>query len=157
MVSSISSKKQTKTCRIVVKTNPFVNFLEEFMAFEICNWPLACNQEELNQGHDSKIDSHDWLKNCTFWFDGKKPNIKRSDLILIKQQIRTWSISSDPLSKAIIPALLKGSNNRLSFFHVMYVIGGFASVSHLMIPFKPLGMYWTLGVKTTRAGSAKEK
>ena len=36
-VSSISSKKQTKTCRTVVKTNSFVHFLEEFMAFEICN------------------------------------------------------------------------------------------------------------------------
>ena len=29
-VSSISSKKQTKTRRIVVKTNSFVRFLEEF-------------------------------------------------------------------------------------------------------------------------------
>ena len=40
----ISSKKQTKTCRIVVKTNSFVHFLEEFMAwkfaFEII-WPLV--------------------------------------------------------------------------------------------------------------------
>ena len=43
MVSSISSKKWTKTRRIVVKTNSFVSFLEEFtawqFAFEI-NWPL---------------------------------------------------------------------------------------------------------------------
>jgi hypothetical protein len=42
--SSISSKKQTKTRRIVVKTNSLVHFLEEFtawqFAFEI-NWPLA--------------------------------------------------------------------------------------------------------------------
>ena len=37
--SSISSKKQTKTGRILVKMNSFVCFLEEF-AFEI-NWPLA--------------------------------------------------------------------------------------------------------------------
>ena len=44
MVSSISSKKQTKTCRIVVKTNSFVRDLEEFtawqFAFEI-NWPIV--------------------------------------------------------------------------------------------------------------------
>ena len=43
MVASISSKKRTKTRRIVVKTNSFVRFLEEFtawqFAFEI-NWPL---------------------------------------------------------------------------------------------------------------------
>ena len=32
LVSSISSKKQTETRRIVVKTNSFVRFLEEFMA-----------------------------------------------------------------------------------------------------------------------------
>ena len=42
-VSSISSKKWTKTRRLVVKTNSFVRFLEESMdcqfAFEI-NWPL---------------------------------------------------------------------------------------------------------------------
>ena len=42
-VSSISSKKRTKTSRIVVKSNSFVRFLEELtawqFAFEI-NWPL---------------------------------------------------------------------------------------------------------------------
>ena len=32
LVSSISYKKRTKTCRIVVKTNSFVRFLEEFTA-----------------------------------------------------------------------------------------------------------------------------
>ena len=43
-MSSISSKKQTKTCPIVVKTNSFIRFLEEFTAwqfsFEII-WPLG--------------------------------------------------------------------------------------------------------------------
>ena len=32
LVSSISSKKQTKTGRLVVKTNPFARLLEEFTA-----------------------------------------------------------------------------------------------------------------------------
>ena len=43
MVSSISSKKQTKTRSIVVKTNSFVRFLEEFRAWQFAfkiNWPL---------------------------------------------------------------------------------------------------------------------
>ena len=44
LVPSISSKKRTKTLRIVVKTNSFVHFLEEStawqFAFEII-WPLA--------------------------------------------------------------------------------------------------------------------
>ena len=44
MESSISSKKRTKTRRIVVKTNSFVRFLEEFMAWQFAfeiNWPLV--------------------------------------------------------------------------------------------------------------------
>ena len=45
MESSISSKKLTKTRRILVKTTSLVHFLEEFsawqFAFEI-NWPLVC-------------------------------------------------------------------------------------------------------------------
>ena len=44
LVTSLSSKKRTKTRRIVVKTNWFVRFLEEFtawqFAFEI-NWSLG--------------------------------------------------------------------------------------------------------------------
>ena len=43
-MSSISSKKQTKTRRIVVKTNSFVRFLEEFMAWQFAfeiNCPLV--------------------------------------------------------------------------------------------------------------------
>ena len=52
LVSSISSKKQTKKRCIVVKTNSFVRLLEEFtawqFAFEI-NWPLiACKTIEIN-------------------------------------------------------------------------------------------------------------
>ena len=47
LVSSISSKKQTKTRRIIVKTKLFVSFLEEItawqFAFEI-TWPLALRQ-----------------------------------------------------------------------------------------------------------------
>ena len=43
-MSSVSSKKQTKTSRIVVKTNSFVHFFEEFtdwqFTFEI-NWLLV--------------------------------------------------------------------------------------------------------------------
>ena len=34
MVSSISFKKWTKTCRIVVKTNSFVRYLEEFTTWQ---------------------------------------------------------------------------------------------------------------------------
>ena len=43
METSISSKKQTKTHRILVKTNSFVRFCEEFMAWQFAfeiNWPL---------------------------------------------------------------------------------------------------------------------
>ena len=48
MVFSISSKKRTKTHLIVVKTNSFVRFLEEFTAWQFAfkiNWPLVlyCN------------------------------------------------------------------------------------------------------------------
>ena len=46
LVSSIPSKKRTKTCRIVVKTNSFVRFLEEFTAWKFAleiNWPLVGN------------------------------------------------------------------------------------------------------------------
>ena len=50
-VSSISSEKRTKTHRIVVKTNSFVRFLEEFtawqFAFEII-WPLCPNSQNEN-------------------------------------------------------------------------------------------------------------
>ena len=58
MESSISSKKRTKTCRIMVKTNSFVRFLEEFTAWQFAfkiNWPLEA-----------------WGKKCeTFrWFFG---------------------------------------------------------------------------------------
>ena len=45
LVSSISSKKRTKTSRIVVKSNSFVRFLKEFVAWQFAfeiNWPLAC-------------------------------------------------------------------------------------------------------------------
>ena len=41
-----SSKKRTKTRRILVKTNSFIRFLEEFMAWQFAfeiNWPLACH------------------------------------------------------------------------------------------------------------------
>ena len=52
MVSSISSKKRTKTHCIVVQTNSFVCFLEEFtawqFAFEI-NWPLAIAFFQISQ------------------------------------------------------------------------------------------------------------
>ena len=44
MKSSISSTKWTKTRLILVKTNSFVRFLEEFMAWQFAfeiNWPLA--------------------------------------------------------------------------------------------------------------------
>ena len=43
-MSSISSKKQTETRRIVVKTNSFVRFLEEFTAWQFAFkiiWPLG--------------------------------------------------------------------------------------------------------------------
>ena len=47
LVSSLSTKKRTKTNRQVVKSNFFVNFLEETLAwknhFEI-NWPLKVRQ-----------------------------------------------------------------------------------------------------------------
>ena len=56
LVSSISSKKRTKTHRIVVKTNSFVWFFEEFtawpFAFEI-NWPL--NRPLIFQKHECSI------------------------------------------------------------------------------------------------------
>ena len=42
-VSSISSKRQKKICRIVVKMNSFVQFLEEFSTWQFgfkINWPL---------------------------------------------------------------------------------------------------------------------
>ena len=49
LVSSISSKKHTKTRRIIVKTKLFVRFLEEItawqFAFEI-TWPLALRQHQ---------------------------------------------------------------------------------------------------------------
>ena len=44
LVSSISVKKRTKTRRIVVKTNSFVCFLEEFRAWQFAfevYWPLS--------------------------------------------------------------------------------------------------------------------
>ena len=43
-MTSISSKKRTKTCCTVVKTNSFVRFLKEFMAWQFAfeiNWPLG--------------------------------------------------------------------------------------------------------------------
>ena len=58
MVYSISSKKRTKTRRIVIKMNLYVRFLEEFkawqFAFEI-NWPLkseknVCNRQNIMLG-----------------------------------------------------------------------------------------------------------
>ena len=48
MVSSLSSKKRTKTSRTVVKTNSFVRFLEEMSAsknhFEFA-WPLVVSRQ----------------------------------------------------------------------------------------------------------------
>ena len=53
LVSSISSKKRTKTRLIVVKTNSFVCFLEEFTAWQFAFkiiWPLGIDEkwENLN-------------------------------------------------------------------------------------------------------------
>ena len=63
LVSSISSKKRTKTRRLVVNTNSFVHFLEEFttwqFAFEI-NWALA------------EMLATEQNKNPNFGFFGKK-------------------------------------------------------------------------------------
>ena len=53
-----------------------------------------------------------------------------------------------------MPAVLKGWNRRLSLVQVMYLMGGLAEVWHLIIPFRPLGMYWTVWVNTTLALSA---
>ena len=70
MESSISSKKQTKKHRIVVKTNWFVCFLEEFMAwqfdFEI-NWPLDRYKQGKIQrkcGSTYQTNHHNSKRNC---------------------------------------------------------------------------------------------
>ena len=58
MVSSISSKKRTKTRHKVVKTNSFVRFLEEFMAWQFAfeiNWPLVIFKKLQNPFSHSKM------------------------------------------------------------------------------------------------------
>ena len=51
--------------------------------------------------------------------DSRKCTHKELMIEYLEDIQHTISMSNDPLSKAMIPAVLNGSNNRLSFFQVM--------------------------------------
>ena len=59
----------------------------------------------------------------------------------------------DPFSMAMTPFSSNGSKILLFLVQVTNWIGGLASMWHLMMPWRPRGMYWTSGWKETRAAS----